>query len=123
MLLISPKKARKFFDAKMEFTTGPIELNEMIKNHENINIVDVRKPDDYKEGHIPGAVSLSKERWSTHTGLSKDKVNIVYCYSQVCHLAANAAREFAGNGYPVMELEGGFERWNDHNLPVESLTK
>ncbi len=120
MLLTSPKKARKFFDAKMEFTTGPIELNEMVKNHENINIVDVRKPDDYKEGHIPGAVSLFKERWSIHTGLSKDKVNIIYCYSQVCHLATNAAWEFAGNGYPVMELEGGFEGWKNYNLPVES---
>ena len=120
MILISPKKARKFFDAKMEFTTGPVELNEMIKNHENINIVDVRKPDDYKEGHIPGAVSLSKERWSTHASLSKDKVNIVYCYSQVCHLAAAAAKEFAGHGFAVMELEGGFEEWQHYNMPIET---
>lgn len=120
MVHISPKKAWKFFESKMEFTTGPVELNEMIKNHENINIVDVRRPGDYEKGHIPDAANLPKEKWCTHVGLSKDKVNVVYCYSQVCHLAADAAREFARNGYPVMELEGGFEGWKNHNLPVES---
>jgi len=47
----------------------------------------------------------------------KEKTNIVYCYSQVCHLAAAAARYFAEHDYPVMELEGGFEEWQRHNLP------
>ena len=50
----------------------------------------------------------------------KEKTNIVYCYSQVCHLAAAAVRYFAENDYPVMELEGGFEKWERHDLPVES---
>jgi len=104
----------------MEFTTGPVELNEMIKRNENINIIDVRSYEDYAKGHIPAAVNLPKQRWSTHTGLSKEKINIVYSYSEVCHLAPAAAREFAEDGYPVMELEGGFEGWQHYNLPIES---
>ena len=36
MLVTSPKKAKKYFEAKMEFTTGPVELDHMIKDEENI---------------------------------------------------------------------------------------
>ena len=120
MLLTSHKKAKKFFEAKMNFTTGPVELNEMIKNNENINIVDVRSAEDYAKGHIPGAINLPKQRWSTHTDLKTNKTNIVYCYSEVCHLAAAAAKEFAEHGFAVMELEGGFEEWKHHNMPIET---
>jgi rhodanese-related sulfurtransferase len=118
MMLISVKKAKKYFGDKLNFTTGPIELNQMIERNEAINIIDVRKAQDYAKGHIPGAVNLPRERWSSFAGLTKDRVNIVYCYSQVCHLAAEAAREFAGHDFPVMELEGGFEQWQRHNMPV-----
>ena len=54
------------------------------------------------------------------SSLSRDSVNIVYCYSEVCHLAAQAAGVFAEHGYSVMELEGGFEAWQHYELPIES---
>lgn len=117
--LVDPAKAKAYFEAKTAFTTGPVELERMIRQGENIQIVDVRAAEDYAEGHIPGAVSLSKDRWHTIEGLRKDKTNVLYCYSQVCHLAATAAVEFAGKGYPVMELEGGFRAWKDHDMQIE----
>jgi rhodanese-related sulfurtransferase len=120
MTLVSTKKASKFFEAKMKFTTGPFELYEMMKNGDNVNIIDVRKPEDYLKGHIHGAINLPKERWETFSGLSRDRVNIVYCYSEVCHLAAAAAWRFSDKGYPVMELEGGFETWKNYELPIEA---
>lgn len=113
-----PAKAKAYFEAKMAFTTGPIELERAIRSGE-VNVVDVRASEDYAEGHIPGAVSLPKDRWQTPEGLRKDKVNVLYCYSQVCHLAATAAVEFSGKGYPVMELEGGFRSWKEHELDIE----
>jgi len=103
----------------MEFTTGPAELNRMIKQHENIHVVDVRSPDDYKQEHIPGAINLPKGEWDTCAGLSREAVNVVYCYSEDCHLAAAAALEFSSQGYPVMELEGGFNGWKEYNFPIE----
>ena len=117
MTLVSTKRALEFFEAKMEFTTGPMELKGMMERDENINIIDVRQPEDYAKGHIPGAINLPKDNWDTFSGLSRDKTNIVYCYSQVCHLAAAAARYFAEHDYPVMELEGSFEEWQRHDLP------
>ena len=118
MTLVDTNKAVDFFRAKLEFTTGSVELEHMIEDGENIKIIDVRFPEDFAAGHIPGAVNLPKEKWDTLEGLSHDKVNIVYCYSQVCHLAAAAALEFAERGFSVMELEGGFDEWRKHDLPI-----
>jgi len=113
-----PAKAKAYFEAKMAFTTGPIELERAIRSGE-VHVVDVRASEDYAEGHIPGAVNLPKDRWQTLEGLRKDKVNVLYCYSQVCHLAAAAAVEFSSKGYPVMEMEGGFRAWKEHELDIE----
>ncbi len=113
-----PAKAKEFFEAKMAFTTGPVELERMMKNKE-VNVVDVRAAEDYAEGHIPGAVNLPKDQWHSLKGLRKDKINVLYCYSQVCHLAATAAVQFAEQGYPIMELDGGWRWWKDDGFDVE----
>jgi rhodanese-related sulfurtransferase len=102
----------------MTFTTGPVELNRMLKD-KNINVVDVRASDDFAKGPVLGAVNLPKEKWDAVQGLKKDKINVLYCYTQQCHLAANAALEFASRGFPVMEMEGGFEGWKENELDVE----
>jgi rhodanese-related sulfurtransferase len=114
-----PAKARAYFEDKLAFTTGPVELNRMLKSNEDITVVDVREAEDFAKGHIPGAINLPKGSWDNPTGLSKDKTSVVYCYTQVCHLAATAAAAFASQGFPVMELEGGFETWKEYDLDIE----
>jgi len=101
----------------MAFTTGPVELERMMKNNE-VNVVDVRAAEDYAEGHISGAINLPKDQWPSLKGLRKDKLNVLYCYSQVCHLAATAAVDFASKGYPVMELDGGWRWWKDDGFEI-----
>jgi rhodanese-related sulfurtransferase len=115
-----PAKAKAYFENKITFTTGPVEVDHKLKDHEDIVVVDVRAEEDYRKGHIPGAINLPRERWDTFEGLSKDKPNILYCYSLVCHLAAAAAWKFASEGYPVMELDGGFDEWQEHQLEIET---
>ena len=115
-----PAKAKEFFGNKLSFTTGPVEVDHMLKAHENINVIDVRAEEDYQKGHVPGAFNLPSDKWQSFEGLSKDKTNIVYCYSAVCHLAAKAAYKFAERGYPVVEMEGGFDEWKEHGLEVET---
>ncbi|PYJ55890.1 MAG: rhodanese [Verrucomicrobia bacterium] len=118
--LHSPEKAKAYFENKLAFTTGPVELDRWIKNSENnLVVVDVRAAEDYAKGHICGAINIPKEQWDNPGGLSRDKTNVVYCYTQQCHLAANACVQFAGKGYPVMELEGGFEAWKENDLDIE----
>jgi rhodanese-related sulfurtransferase len=113
-----PARAKEYFQNKMAFTTGPVELERAMKAGE-VNVVDVRAAEDYDKGHIPGAKNLPKNRWSTLEGLDHDKPNVLYCYSQVCHLAATAAVEFASRGFSIIELEGGFEGWKENDLPTE----
>ena len=114
-----PTKAKEFFMDKMTFTTGPVELDRAIEQNADILVIDVRAAEDYEKGHIPGAISLPQDKWDTYEGLSRDKLNVLYCYSHVCHLAATAAVQFAGQGFSVMEMDGGFAAWKDNELQVE----
>ena len=114
-----PATAKAYFENKLAFTTGPVELDRMIKEGAHINVVDVRYAEDFAKGHIPGAINLPRDKWDSFEGLQREKVNILYCYTMVCHLAATAALHFAEKGYPVMEMVGGFEAWKDAGLEVE----
>ncbi len=115
-----PARAKAYFEDKLAFTTGPMELEKWIKaGEDNLVVVDVRAMEDYAKGHIPGAINLPREKWDSLQGLNKNKTNVVYCYSQQCHLAANACLHFATRGYPVMEMEGGFAAWKEMELDVE----
>ena len=111
--------AIKYFQQKLDCTTGPIELSHWLEERAPVNVIDVRRPEDYEKGHIPGAINIPKEEWLGAKGLSKDKTNVVYCYSQTCHLAASAAVVFAKKGFSVIELEGGFNTWQKAKLEVE----
>jgi len=98
---------------------SPVDLNRAIVEKRDIVIVDLRAAEDFAKGHVPGAVSLPREKWDSATGLSKDKVNVVYCYSHTCPLGGAACAELAGRGYPVMDMDGGFEIWESSALEVE----
>lgn len=105
--------ATDFFAEKLAFTLGPVELQHMLEENK-VKLIDVRRKEDYDESHIPQAVSIPKDELKNRLAeLSKDDVHVVYCYNQQCHLGAAAALSLAKNGYPVMELEGGFQVWKD----------
>ena len=118
-----PARALAYFEDKLAFTVGPMELERLIKSGDgNIVIVDVREAEDYAKSHIPGAINLPRGTWAGALGLSKHKTNIVYCYALLCHLAASACVEFAAKGYPVVELEGGFKAWEEQEFDIEHET-
>ena len=104
----------------MAFTTGPVELARNIKQGADIIVIDVREAEDYRKGHVPGAVNLPHDQWDSFHGLNKNSLHVLYCYSEVCHLAASAAVQFASQGYSVMEMSGGFDAWKEHDLEIES---
>ena len=114
-----PQTAVKYFQRKLDCTTGPIELSHWIEEGAPVNVIDVRRPEDYEKGHVPHSINIPKEQWENAKGLSKDKTNVVYCYSQTCHLAASAAVVFAKKGFSVIELEGGFNTWQKAGLEME----
>ena len=114
-----PRGAQQYFQNKLSYTTGPVEVSHMLESGDDIVVIDVREAEDYAKGHIPGSINLPQAQWQTHNGLRKDRTNIVVCYSQQCHLAAKACVQFAGAGFPVMEMDGGFEEWKENDLEIE----
>ena len=113
-------QAKVYFEKRLDFTIGPAELNSMIKRGDRLNIIDVCRPEDFAKGHIPGAVNLPEESWSTFRGLSKDRPNIVYCYGIVCQLSTRGSKYFAEHEFPVIELQGGIEYWKKYEYPLET---
>ena len=116
------ESAKRHFAARNAFTTGPHELTGMIDRNADIVVVDVRLPSDYRKGHVPGAINLPNGRWDSAAGLSRDKLNVLYCYNETCHLASQAAAQWVAQGYPVVEMEGGFSTWEARGYPIESST-
>ncbi len=112
-LRMTPEEAQNYFARILAFTLGPVELKTLTEENEVI-LVDVRRSEDYEISHIPGAISIPKDDIEDNLDkLSKDKINVVYCYNQQCHLGAKAALIMADYGYPVMLLDGGFQVWKE----------
>jgi len=105
------KIAADFFAQRLAFTLGPVELKKMLED-KKVKLIDVRRKEDYDEGHIPEAISIPKDELKDRLSeLSQSDVHAVCCYNQQCHLAAAAAFTLTTNGYPAMELEGGYDVW------------
>ena len=118
---MSAKGAVKFFTEKLEYTTSPTDVRRMLDKKDKDHVfVDVRDPDSYKAGHIPGALSVPAAMMpDTLSRLPKKKVLVLYCYNIVCYAAPKAALYLAKKGYTVVELVGGFEEYRKQGHPVE----
>lgn len=107
------EKAQRFFAKQIAYTLGPVELKELM-DEGKVKVVDVRNNSDYAISHIPNAVSIPKKELGERISeLSKEEINVVYCYNQQCRLGMKAAFIIAEYGYPVMHLEGGFKVWTE----------
>ncbi|MBI2462258.1 MAG: ThiF family adenylyltransferase [Candidatus Rokubacteria bacterium] len=96
------------------------EVRERLDRQEPIVLVDVRDPDEYREGYIDPAVNISR-------GFLEFKIQdvypdpstplVLYCLSGLRSiLAAKALREL---GYEnVASLAGGVRRWKELKLPL-----
>lgn len=85
-----------------------------------IQLVDVRTPEEYNSGHIAGAVNIdvnSPDFMSEATRkLKKDSPVYVYCRSG--KRSKKAGNQLAGEGYEVVDLDGGITDWKNSGLPV-----
>lgn len=78
-----------------------------------IQLIDVRTPEEYALGHIPGACNMdvNADGFARKiTTLDKQKPVAVYCRSG--KRSKIAARELASMGFKVYELDSGMINWN-----------
>lgn len=77
---------KKIKNYRVEKEINIEELNQIIKTNQNIILLDVRSPQEYKEGHLMGAINIPLYELETNY---KNKLNdkkevvIVYCQSGI----------------------------------------
>ena len=76
-------------------------------------VVDVRTPEEYSEGYIPGAVNVD---WNGKDFLSEidarfDDSAPLYIYCRSGRRSAAASKALVKAGYKVYNLSGGYEAW------------
>ena len=95
------------------------EFAELIADS-NVVILDVRKADEFAEGHIKGAILIDQFQndflEQAKAKLPVDKTIAIYCRSG--RRSANAAGKLADVGYKGVNLKGGILAWKEANMPV-----
>jgi len=86
-----------------------------------VTIIDVRPPEEYAQGHLPGAmnVPLSELERRLKT-LPRDREVIAYCRGPWCVLSFEAVARLREKGYRARRLEGGLPEWRHSGLPVST---
>lgn len=93
-------------------------VHEVKKQAEDLQILDVRSPDEWKKGHIPGAIHIFlPEVPEKSTVLNKEKPVAVYCDSG--YRASLAASLLKIEGFDVHNVPGSWQAWLSAEYPVE----
>ena len=98
----------------------------VVGNHQTI-ILDARVAPFYQQGHIPGALNLSRDdfaadyrRLRPSLDPAKDKLIVVYCSGGDCHDSGMVASALLSLGFSqVRVFTGGWSGWTEAGLPVE----
>jgi len=89
------------------------EAKEMMEKDDGHIIVDVRREDEYAEGHIPGAILIPNESIETEPPEELpdfDQIILVYCRSG--RRSKEAAQKLADMGYAYVYEFGGIIDWD-----------
>jgi rhodanese-related sulfurtransferase len=98
---------------------GTVGLAELLRHLDQGTavLVDARPPEDFADGHAPGALSIPAEPHGRYLSrvydlLSPDEIILVYCKSPGCPAAKDLAEVLVANGFSpqrVLVFEPGWE--------------
>jgi len=114
-------KQIEFFESKLAFEIDAFDLFTALNEGEQIVLIDTRPPEDFRNEHIPGAVSLPYREMNTDTtqDLSRDLVYVTYCQGIECNGSTKGALNMSKLGYRVKELVGGIAAWKLDGFATE----
>jgi rhodanese-related sulfurtransferase len=135
-LIVTFQSCKNTTTAKKEETTqvvttpkqevGKIVLNSPKEVYENlksntVQLVDVRTPQEYNEGHVKGALNICVTCEGFESNVTRlDKTKPVYVYCRSGHRSGNASKLLAKMGFKeIHDMEGGILAWEANNLPIE----
>jgi len=113
--------AREYFEQRgaMEAVESE-ELLRRVRNGE-VTVLDVRPPEEYRAGHIPGALSIPiGELKARLKELPKDREVVAYCRGPYCVMAVEAVELLRKKGFTAHRLEQGVIDWRARGWRVEA---
>lgn len=115
---------RSFLAVKDELEPVPREtLLERVRQG-LVTVIDVRPPEEFQAGHLPGAINLPlKELEERLQELPRGQEVVAYCRGPYCVLAYEAVSRLRARGFRARRLVEGFPEWKLAGLPVESGAK
>jgi rhodanese-related sulfurtransferase len=100
---------------------SPEECRHMIEEEQGCRILDVRRPDEYNQGHLENAVNIDVnapdfgERVAT---LDRGRPYVVYCKKGLRGAKAMEILKQAGFTR-VYNISGGYDAWCARGMPVQ----
>jgi rhodanese-related sulfurtransferase len=99
---------------------APADLQSRLSGGEQIVLIDVREPEEFARGKIPGAHTIPRGvlEMQVDGRLPREATVVLYCGGG--GRSALAAKSLADMGYDKVEnLQGGWSAWTNSGLPVE----
>ena len=99
-----------------------VDPKEVAEHLDHYRILDVREPDEYQQGALPGAVHVPRGQLEfSIEGRLPDKSAPIAVYCAGGTRSAFAAKTLQELGYSdVVSVIGGFNKWKDEGLAWES---
>jgi rhodanese-related sulfurtransferase len=110
----------KFLEHRDELE--PVNCGELVSRVRSgeVTLLDVRPPEEFEAGHLPGAVSIPlPELESKLADLPRDREIVAYCRGPYCMLSVKAVEVLRAEGFRAVRMEEGVPDWRAHGLPVE----
>ena len=84
-----------------------------------VTVLDVRPPDEFALGHLPGAVNIpSREIEARLAEFNPAQEIVAYCRGPYCVLSYEAVAALRSRGFKARRLEDGLPEWRACGLPV-----
>lgn len=100
----------------------PVPVGELLERVREglVTVLDVRPPEEYASGHLPGAINIPLVDLEKHLNEFVPAQEIVaYCRGPHCVLAFDAVARLREQGIDARRLDGGLPEWKLEGLPVE----
>jgi rhodanese-related sulfurtransferase/DNA-binding MarR family transcriptional regulator len=86
----------------------------------NVVVLDVRPEEEYRAGHIPGALSVPVDALEAALQtLPRDQEMVAYCRGPYCVFSDEAVAFLRSRGYRARRLRQGLPDWRAAGMPVE----
>jgi rhodanese-related sulfurtransferase/predicted transcriptional regulator len=100
----------------------PVQARELLDRARKgiVTVLDVRPPEEFAAGHLPGAVNIPIHELDKRLGeLPKRKEIVAYCRGPYCLMSYDAVHLLRKKGLKARRLQTGLPEWRHAGLPIE----